>query len=145
MSDLSAPAPHDEDEGEGSSTPRTATSSTHPTPPSSLNGGVYRRAVSTSPSFTPRAPISYSDDFGIKALLAIVEARAKELGPIKKVQMKTSDDVERYLVGDKVVMESVHPGIRGCFADVQSRLDKFDEEVDDLLAQVGRRGRRVKG
>jgi hypothetical protein len=142
MSDLSVPAPHDDDEG--SSTPRTATSSTHPTPPSSLNGngGMYRRAVSTSPSPYPRAPISYSDDFGIKALLAIVEARAKDMGPVKKVQMKESDEVEKYLVGDKVVMDSVHPAIRGCFADVQSRLDKFDEEVDDLLAQVRRRGRR---
>jgi len=144
MSDLSVPAPHDDDEG--SSTPRTATSSTHPTPPLSSNGynmGMYRRAVSTSPSPYPRAPISYSDDFGIKALLAIVEARAKDLG-IKKVQMKESDEVERYLVGDKVDMESVHPGIRGCFENVQSRLDKFDEEVDDLLAQVGRRGRGKK-
>jgi len=145
LSDLSVPAPHDEDEG--SSTPRTATSSTHPTPPLLLNGngGVYRRAVSTSPSPYPRAPISYSDDFGIKALLAIVEARAKDLG-MKKVQMKESDEVEKYLVGDKVVMDTVHPAIKGCFADVQSRLDKFDEEVDDLLAQVGRRnrGRKMK-
>ena len=73
-----------------------------------------------------------------------MEARAKDLGPVKRVRIKESDDVERYLVGDKVVMESVHPGIRGCFTDVQSRLDRFDEEVDDLLAQVGRRGRKVK-
>ena len=144
MSDLSVPAPHDDDEG--SSTPRTATSSTHPTPPSSLNGngGMYRRAVSTSPSPYPRAPVSYSDDFGIKALLAIIEARAKDLGPVKRVQMKESDEVEKYLVGDKVDMESVHPGIRGCFTDVQSRLDKFDEDVDDLLSQVGRRRRGAK-
>jgi hypothetical protein len=63
------------------------------------------------------------------------------MGPVKKVKMKESDEVEKYLVGDKVVMDSVHPAIRGCFADVQTRLDKFDEEVDDLLAQVGRRGR----
>jgi hypothetical protein len=135
MSDLSVPTPHDDDED----SPRTATSSTHPTPPLSLNGGIYKRAVSTSPSPTPRAPISYSDDFGIKALLAIVEARARDLGPVKRVQLRESDEVEKYLVGDKVVMESVHPEIRGCFQDIQSRLDKFDEEVDDLLAQVGRR------
>jgi hypothetical protein len=50
-----------------------------------------------------------------------------------------NDEVERYLVGDKVDMETVHPEIRGCFASVQSRLDRFDEEVDDLLAMVGRR------
>lgn len=138
LSDLSAP-PHHGDEEEGSSTPQTATSSAHPTPPSSRNGGIYKRAVSTSPSPTPRVPIAYSDDFGIKALLAIVEARARDLGPIRKVQLKEIDEVERYLVGDKVDMETVHPEIRGCFASVQSRLDRFDEEVDDLLAMVGRR------
>jgi hypothetical protein len=137
MSDLSAPNHHGDDEEQDS--PQTATSSTHPTPPSSRNGGIYRRAVSTSPSPTPRVPIAYSDDFGIKALLATVEARARDMGPVRKVQLRESDEVERYLVGDKVDMETVHPEIRGCFTGVQSRLDRFDEDVDDLLALVGRR------
>lgn len=140
---MSAPTPQEEEEG--STSPETATSSSHPTPPASYSGGVYRRAVSTSPTPTPQKPILYSDDFGIKALVAIVQARARELSAsAKPVQMKESDEVERYLVGEKVVMETVHPDIRGCFAGVQSRLDKFDEDVDDLLARVGRRNKRVQ-
>lgn len=140
---MSAAAPHDDHE-DRSSTPVTATSSSHPTPPTSYNGtlsGVYRRAVSTSPTPPPQKPISYTDDFGIKALLAIVQARAKDMGEPKPVQLKESDEVERYLVGDKVIMETVHPDIRGCFTGVQSRLDKFDEDIDELLARAGRRHR----
>lgn len=142
---LSAPTPHEDDEGGGSTTPQTATSSSHPTPPTSYSGGVYRRAVSTSPTPPPQKPILYTDDFGIKALVAIVQARARELGAqAKPVQLKESDEVEKYLVGEKVMMETVHPDIRGCFANVQSRLDKFDEDVDELLARVGRRNKRAQ-
>ena len=144
---MSAANPQEEEEG-GSSSSMTATSSSHPTPPTSHNGtmtssGMYTRAVSTTPLPTPVRPIKYTDDFGIKTLVALVQARARELehsGP-KSAQLKESDEVERYLIGDKVMMETVHPDIRVCFTEVQDRLDKFDEDVDELLARVGRRRR----
>jgi hypothetical protein len=60
------------------STPLTATSSTHPTPP--LGSAIFTRAVA-SMSPTPREPIRYTDDFGMKTLIGLVEARAREMRP----------------------------------------------------------------
>ncbi|WWC65707.1 uncharacterized protein I303_108328 [Kwoniella dejecticola CBS 10117] len=67
-------------EEDRSSTPVTATSSTHPTPP--FHGAVFTRAVSGSVSPTPRGgPVRYKDDFGIKDMMAIIEIRSREYMP----------------------------------------------------------------
>ncbi len=130
MSDLSAP-PGPEDET-GSSTPLTATSSTHPTPP--FSGAVFTRPVSSA-SPTPRAPVVYKDDFGIKALMAVIEARAREFRkpPPPKIEC---DDVQKMFYGERIDMESIHPDIRGCFAPLQMRLDAMDREIDAVLGSL---------
>jgi len=35
-----------------------------------------------------------------------------------------------------VVMDTVPPEIRGCFAGLQGRLDALDRDIDALLAEV---------
>lgn len=60
------------------STPATATSSTHPTPP--LGSAIYLRAVNSA-SPTMRAPVKYTDDFGMRTLIGLIEARAREMRP----------------------------------------------------------------
>lgn len=161
MSDLSAPTVHDTsrelEEDEGSSTPLTATSSTHPTPPphyaamslstTSASSAIFNRSVnSVSPSPTPRTPVSYTDDFGIKALMAIVQARSKEYGPPRKVKLvKEVDAVEKMYYGTRVEMDSVPQEIRACFGGLQTRLDAMDREIDGLLAEVAGTGRGGQG
>ena len=130
LSDLSVPNGHDDDAG--SSTPLTTTSSSHPTPP--FSGAVYTRSVSSA-SPTLRAPVVYKDDFGIKAMMAVIEARAREYykPPPAKIEC---DEVERMFYGERVDMEAIHPDIRACFAPLQARLDAMDREIDELLGSV---------
>ncbi|WWD20143.1 hypothetical protein CI109_104619 [Kwoniella shandongensis] len=137
---------HERDDG--ASTPVTATSSTHPTPPISGSGAIFTRAIN-SVSPTPTAPVSYRDDFGMKAMMAVIEARARELRPPSSKSRKRSwgtsegdeerkiEEAESALVGEKVDWEGVHPEIKGCFEGLQKRLASFDKEIDELLASVG--------
>jgi len=127
MSDLSVPLGPEDDTT--SSTPLTASSSTHPTPP--FSGAVFTRHVSSA-SPTPRTPVLYKDDFGIKTLMAIIEARAREYrkAPPAKIEC---DEVQRIFYGEKLDMETVHPDIRACFAPIQARLDAMDRDIDELL------------
>ncbi|KAK6908752.1 hypothetical protein I203_102755 [Kwoniella mangroviensis CBS 8507] len=153
-------------EGDRSSTPVTATSSTHPTPP--FNGAVFTRAVSGSISPTPRGgPVRYKDDFGIKEMMAIIQIRAREYlpsGTTNGVKRRESDkstsstsgsssslndekrkreeeveELDRLLSGEKVNLdreEGIHPEIKNCFESQIKRLEKFENDLDDLLAQV---------
>lgn len=149
----------DRGDRDGNITPATATSSSHPTPP--LGTSIYMRAVnSTSP--TPRVPVRYTDDFGMKTLMGLVEARAREMRPkvrtngigkLKKGSWSSSigsekdqegDEIMRVLWGEKVgreEMEGMNPDIRACLGRVQSRLDAWDLEVDEILATLGGGGR----
>ncbi|ODO06944.1 hypothetical protein I350_04305 [Cryptococcus amylolentus CBS 6273] len=147
-----------------SSTPATASSSTHPTPPFNGNGGMftYTRAVNVA-SPTPRAPVRYRDDFGMKDMMAVIRVRAREYRSATKpktnsrknvrgsvisdvdsmrssTQAVPGTEVDRQLFGEKIDWEEVHPEIRDCLHGVQERLDSFDREVDDLLATVGALG-----
>lgn len=150
-----------------SSTPATATSSTHPTPPFSGGAFVYTRAVNAS-SPSPRTPISYQDDFGMKDMMAVIKTRAREYRrplvkpKLKETRMRSSlaeassrsderpeanwqddesiDEVDRHFIGEKIDWDEVHPEIKRCFQGVQERLDKFDGELDELLAEVGTLG-----
>ena len=139
MSDLSAsPAPEsfrepsDNDERTRSSTPLTATSSSHPTPPFSSVNLFTRTISSASPS--PRNPVTYTDDFGIKTLMAMVDIRSRDTKP--KRRATECDEVERRLYGEKVDWEGVHGDVKGIFGSVSGRLDKFDRDIDELLASV---------
>lgn len=167
LSDISTPnhqassVDNEHDSYEGTNTPATATSSTHPTPP--LGTSIFLRAVnSTSP--TPRTPVIYTDDFGMKTLMGLVEARARDLRPktrspsgskgsvssdhssLRKgssLALGADDDDEatRLLYGEKMgkeEMEGMQPDIRNCLGNVQSRLDAWDLEMDDLLIQLGK-------
>jgi hypothetical protein len=166
LSDISGPSPHnssreidDDDEG---STPLTATSSTHPTTPPSYStmttsmaagaggsvgngtGSIFTRNIA-APSPTPRVPVSYSDDFGIKALMAIVQARAREMQPAKKVELiNATDEVERLYYGARIQMDQVPQEVKNCFGGIQGRLDTMDREIDGLLAEVMERQMEVK-
>ena len=130
MSDLSVPNGQEEDTR--TSTPLTASSSTHPTPP--FSGAVFTRAVN-SVSPTPRAPVVYKDDFGIKAMMAVIEARAREdrKPPSAKIEC---DEVQRMFYGEKVDGETLHPEIKPCFLPLQARMDAFDLEIDQLLGTL---------
>jgi len=139
ISDISAAPGADEDTR--SSTPATATSSSHPTPPS-FHGAVFVRSVSsTSP--TPRAPVVYQDDFGIKSLMAIVNARARE-EKVREHRMREKrgwkraevDPVERRFYGERIdwATEGIHPDIAACFGGTQEKLDRMDMEIDELLS-----------
>ncbi|WVQ96141.1 hypothetical protein IAU59_003244 [Kwoniella sp. CBS 9459] len=173
----------DDVDRDGNSTPVTATSSTHPTPP--YNGAVFTRAigsVSPTPSRPLNGPVRYKDDFGIKEMMAVISARAgvytspiklsrdrhkskggkralRDSGKItpnldddEKEDLRNGDDgeddaakreederVNRLLEGDTLDWdyEDIHPDIKGCFEGVARRLQDFDREIDDLLAQVG--------
>lgn len=155
MSDISGPGAneHGEDDWEGrdrdrdrdgNTTPATATSSSHPTPP--LGTSIFMRAVnSTSP--TPRQPVRYTDDFGMKTLMGLVEARAREMRPKAKKERKAvgaaagpEEEVTRLLWGEKIgrdEMEEMAPEIRSCLGRAQLRLDGWDAELDGLLASLG--------
>ncbi|WVQ79371.1 hypothetical protein IAT38_001468 [Cryptococcus sp. DSM 104549] len=65
--------------GDRSSTPATATSSTHPTPPFSGTASFTRALNVRSP--TPGTPVSYRDDFGMKDMMAVIRMRAREFRP----------------------------------------------------------------
>ncbi|KAK8849517.1 hypothetical protein IAR55_004851 [Kwoniella newhampshirensis] len=136
---------------DGASTPVTATSSTHPTPPISGGGGaLFTRAIN-SVSPTPTAPVSYRDDFGMKIMMAVIEARARELRPPKTHKGRRSlsegadrdkseeerEEADKMLVGERIEWAGIHPEIKGCFEGIQKRLEGFDREIDDLLAAVG--------
>ncbi|WVN86938.1 uncharacterized protein L203_102113 [Cryptococcus depauperatus CBS 7841] len=145
-----------------SSTPATATSSTHPTPPFNRGAFLYNRAVNVN-SPSPRTPIRYNDDFGMKDMMAVIRTRAREFQLSTKGNKQASrairnsltsaanlsqahesrgliktetNDVDRQLVGEKIEWDELEPAIRGCLQGVQERLDKFDKEVDDLLASL---------
>jgi hypothetical protein len=124
---------HDDD---GASTPLTATSSSHPTPP--FSGAVYLRSVSAA-SPTPRAPVQYQDDFGMKALMAIVEARAKEYKKPPQSPRVAADPVQKMFWGERADEPGLHPEIKACFAPVQARLDALDSEIDEMLAMLAAR------
>jgi hypothetical protein len=128
MSDLSAPPGLEED---GTSTPVTGTSSTHTTPP--ISGAIFTRSISVS-SPTPRAPVQYTDDFGMKALIAIVEARAREYRPSFSPK-EAVDPVQRMFWGERG-LEGIHPDITACLAPVQARLDALDREIDEMLGML---------
>ncbi|EIW71633.1 hypothetical protein TREMEDRAFT_28109 [Tremella mesenterica DSM 1558] len=156
LSEVSTPHPDDD----RSSTPITATSSTHPTPP--LYGAVFTRAVASA-SPTPQRPVLYTDDFGIKSMMAVIEARAREMKP-KKIKSKrirrygsdgskTStlsessskedeegdekmDEVERMFYGEKLQMDELWPEFVPHAMGIQGKLDKMDRDIDDLLAQL---------
>ncbi|ORY34860.1 hypothetical protein BCR39DRAFT_515181 [Naematelia encephala] len=140
MSDLSAPTGQ-EDDDRGSSTPMTATSSTHPTPP--ISGAIFTRSVSSA-SPTPRAPVVYQDDFGMKAMMAVIEARAREYKRAEDSKRTSGrmtdkyqvDEVEKMFYGERVDFNGIHPDIRVCFEGLGTRLDRFDKDVDDLLASI---------
>lgn len=148
-----------------SSTPATTTSSSHPTPPFSGGAFAYLRAVNTS-SPSPRMPISYQDDFGMKDMMAVIRTRAREYRrPLIKPRSKETrkrgslaskasslsdeqpgascqtdesiNEVDRHFIGEKIDWDEIHSGIKGCFPGVQERLDKFDRELDELLAEIG--------
>ncbi|RSH93410.1 hypothetical protein EHS25_007766 [Saitozyma podzolica] len=137
MSDLSGPLGHEhEHDDDGASTPLTATSSSHPTPP--FSGAVYLRSVSAA-SPTPRAPVQYQDDFGMKALMAIVEARAKEYKKPPQSPRVAADPVQKMFWGERADEPGLHPEIKACFAPVQARLDALDSEIDELLAMLAAR------
>ena len=131
MSDLSIPTERP-DEDAGTSTPQTATSSTHPTPP--FSGAVFTRPVSSA-NPTPWAPVVYKDDFGIKAMMAIIEARAREYqkAPHQKI---ACDEVQRALYGEMIDLKDIHPEMTGWFLPLQARLDAVDREIDELLGMT---------
>ncbi|KAK4685392.1 hypothetical protein P7C73_g4761, partial [Tremellales sp. Uapishka_1] len=129
MSDLSATAPEHPDR-DGSITPMTATTSSHPTP--QFSGAVFTRAVG-SRSPTPVNPVRYKDDFGMKEMLASIEARARELRPTGKKKVDEADEVERRWWGERVDLEGVQPEIRGCFEGIRGKLESFERDLDDLL------------
>lgn len=149
MSDLSAsPAPesirdrqasqeydtHDEDlhTGTGASTPLTATSSTHPTPPfHSIN--LFTRSVSSA-SPTPRRPVVYTDDFGIKTLMAIIDVRSRVAKP-KNITVEC-DEVEKRYYGEKIEWDGVQQDVKGIFGGLMGRLEKFDRDIDEILAGI---------
>ena len=156
MSDISGPSPHYQADDDRSSTPVTATSSTHPTPP--LFGAVFTRSVSVV-SPTPKAPVVYTDDFGIKAMMAVIQARAREeqggwrprskftrgtrdLLTVKGDQREQPDEsekmdeVQRALYGERLDMADVYPDFRPIVGGLQSRLDGLDRDIDDLLASL---------
>ena len=119
----------------GASTPMTATTSTHPTPPVS-SVVVFTRSISSA-SPTPRGPVSYSDDFGMKNLMAMIDVRSRGGKPKKRSEGEsTTDEIEKRYYGDKIDFEDVHPEIKVCFTGLADRLSKFDREVDELLASV---------
>ena len=133
MSDISAPEPQPSDR---SSAPLTATSSSHPPPPFS-RVNHFTRSVSSA-SRTPRTPVKYTDDFGIKTLMAMVDIRTRSK---QKTPVIECDEVERRLYGEKVDWEGVHGEIRGAFSGVAARLERFDREIDEVLASVLKSGR----
>ena len=120
-------------DGTRSSTPLTATSSTHPTPPFSSIGVFTRSLSSASP--TQRVPVSSSDDFGLKNLMAIIDVRSRDWSK-KPKKVEKVDEVQDLLYGKTVNWEGIHPEIKGCFVGTVERLDRFDKEVDELLAMV---------
>ncbi|WRT69525.1 uncharacterized protein IL334_006512 [Kwoniella shivajii] len=164
------------EEEDRSSTPVTATSSTHPTPP--FSGAVFTRAISNL-SPTPRSgPVRYKDDFGIKEMMAIITLRSKEYLPTtstpspttrrrrKSSKKNTSTSVERgdnhrerddgdddeetdtdeideqvnsvdhLLSGQQINWNGIHPDIKNCFQDQYRKLQKLEDDIDDLLSQV---------
>lgn len=129
LSDISAD-PHRETPADRSSTPLTATSSSHPTPTFS---NIFTRNISSASSL-PRTPVSYTDDFGIKTLLAIVEIRSRDGKP--RTHAVECDDVERRLYGENIDWDGVHDEIRGVFSGVAGRLERFDRDIDEVLASV---------
>ncbi|WWC92990.1 uncharacterized protein L201_007954 [Kwoniella dendrophila CBS 6074] len=172
-----------ENEGEEedrSSTPITATSSTHPTPPSLYNyngSSIFQRAVSgsVSPTFSrngnSNGPIRYKDDFGIKEMMAIIEIRSKEylIPSTSSIKRKNSDkstssssnslsndelnsnlstkDKESIKELDKSFLtgefinwenENIHPEIKNCFNKQFKDLNKFENDLDQLLSEVSK-------
>ena len=122
-------------EGTGSSTPLTATSSTHPTPPFSTVGVFPRGLSNVSPI---GGPIHMQDDFGMKNLMAIIDIRTRErYNGTKKPAKVETDDVERMFYGEKIDWEGVHPEIRGCFEGLADRMSQFDRDIDEALALAG--------
>jgi hypothetical protein len=84
------------------------------------------------PTPFPRVPVTYKDNFGIKAMVASIEARARDMyRPIPKVEV---DEVESLLWGVREV--DIHPDIQICFAPLQTRLDALDLELDTLLSSL---------
>lgn len=170
--------------GAPSTTPATAaaqslaSSSANPnlSSPSPLGGAMFVRPVNTvNPKPIPRTPMKYTDDFGVKALLAIVEARAQRMRPPPLSTNKTAsplistavksgsgaksqprspaesdkhdagspeeqDEALKPLFGErfgKEELDRMDPGLRACFTVIQTRLDAWDNEIDDLLIKLG--------
>ena len=131
-------------DGTRSSTPLTAASSTHPTPPFSTIG-MFSRLHSTSPT-GGRLPVSYADDFGLKNLMAIIDIRSRDWSkrPLSNTHEEAAnkvDEVQRMYYGEDVRFEGVHPEIKDCYVGLVDRLSKFDRDVDEVLALVPPRRR----
>ena len=124
ISDLSAPN-HFDGENDRSSTP----SSSNATPPGSA-GAIYLRPVSRA-STTPRVPVKYTDDFGMKTLMGLIAARAYTPPPKPRPEV---DEVTRILQGERLDVEDLHPDMRDLYVPLQERLDVLDREIDELLA-----------
>lgn len=117
----------------GPSTPMTAATSVNPTPPV----GAYHpmRLNTTSPTPAPRNPVVYSDDFGIKQMLAVIQVRARDAAP-KEVERKELDPVEKMFYGEKPDFAIAHPSVRQSFSPLQARLEALDKELDEILGSL---------
>ncbi|OCF46085.1 hypothetical protein I317_00175 [Kwoniella heveanensis CBS 569] len=128
-----------------------AIGSISPTPSRPLNGPVRykddfgikemmavisaRAGVYTSPRLSRT---------GIKGKLSrnsgkITPNDEKEEDSMDEEKREEHERVNSLLDGEKVdwEYENIHPDIKGCFEGVAKRLEDFDREIDDLLAQVG--------
>ena len=72
------------------------------------------------------------DDFGIKQMMAVIQARAREPGVGKSAAVggKRKDEVEERLFGVRLA------GVGGKDGGMGTRFDEFDGELDRLLEGV---------
>lgn len=104
--------------------PQTSTMSPRPSTSTSIPARTASRSLARTPIPVMR------DDFGVKQMLAVINARAREPLPKLAEPADKKDDVERLLFGERIP-SSVDEGV-----EMQSRLDNFDRELDELLEEV---------
>jgi hypothetical protein len=76
--------------------------------------------------------------------MALIDLRSRddeESGPAARRKRRqrgenTVDEVEKRYYGERIDWDGVHPEIKGCFAGAAEKLDRFDNDIDELLASV---------
>lgn len=99
----------------------------------SVTAPLLPRPVRSEP-LRPQRPIPLNDDFGIPAMMGVINARAEKYRA--PVAVNKLSPVERLFFGPDVDCSKLPPRLRRHVEPMQERFRRLDAEIDDLIARL---------